>query len=298
MTGSPSQAATLLGAALLTVVTVGCTSVAAPVPAASSARAEQPMDTQVVSPLEAEALAALPEARYDAVIPTLSDASDIAPALAPASTSALVPVESTTVYSLDADAAIYGEDRMTPVARLPKLNFLGEPTVVVPTEVSDDWARVLLPSRQRLPSESSGDAPAQTSGWMRRDLLVAPVPLADRIVVSVSAQTLSIVSAGRTRTFPAGVGAPGTPTPTGVTGYLQARYLDPEQGQSEHRVQLTSLHSSASDEPFGGADGGLIGLHHADLAVGAVSHGCIRLAPDAIAAVDALSLGTSITVIP
>jgi lipoprotein-anchoring transpeptidase ErfK/SrfK len=51
------------------------------------------------------------------------------------------------------------------------------------------------------------------------------------------------------------------------------------------------------DEPYGGTDGGLIGLHYQDVASGAVSHGCIRLDADAIAAVDTLPLGTPITVV-
>ncbi len=236
--------------------------------------------------LDAASVALLPEARYDAVIPNLSAAE-----------SGEVPDISTTAYALDADAAVYAEDRSTPVARLSEVDFLGEPTVVVAIEVSEQWTKVLLPSRQRLPSESDGDAPAQTSGWVRRDQLVSPVQLAHRIVVSVSAQTLTIIDESGERTFAAGVGAAGTPTPTGVTGYLQARYLDPAQGQSEHRVQLTSLHSAASDDPLGGSDGGLIGVHHSDVSTGAVSHGCIRVAADALTAVDALPLGTPITVL-
>ena len=28
-----------------------------------------------------------------------------------------------------------------------------------------------------------------------------------------------------------------------------------------HPIQLTSLHATAADEPFGGSDGGLIGIH-------------------------------------
>jgi lipoprotein-anchoring transpeptidase ErfK/SrfK len=114
-----------------------------------------------------------------------------------------------------------------------------------------------------------------------------------RIEISVGRQQLMIRGPGGTRRFPAGVGGDGTPTPTGVTGYLQARYLDPRQGQSVFRIQLTSLHAVAADEPYGGSDGGLIGLH---LGSGS-SHGCIRLGPDAIAAVDALPLGTPIVLV-
>lgn len=92
-----------------------------------------------------------------------------------------------------------------------------------------------------------------------------------------------------------GIGAAATPTPTGVTGYLQARYLDPGQAQS-NPIQLTSLHSAAADEPYGGHDGGLIGVHFNTTATGTASHGCIRLAPAAITAVNALPVGTPITI--
>ena len=113
-------------------------------------------------------------------------------------------------------------------AHLAARNFLGEPSVVVPVEHSGDWLRVLTPARQRLPSHPAGTdsfgalAPAQTSAWLRADSLSSPTILVNRIIVSVSAQTLSIIGVG-SRTWPVGVGAPGTPTPIGVTGYLEAR---------------------------------------------------------------------------
>ena len=252
--------------------------------------------------LSAARLAALPEARYDAVIAALLPAEG--------------PAEADTAYRLRKDAVLYAADRTTPVARLAARNFLGEPSVVVPVEHIGDWLRVLTPARQRLPSDSAGTdpagpdpastdpagtdsfgalAPAQTSAWLRADSLSSPTILVNRIIVSVSAQTLSIIGVG-SRTWPVGVGAPGTPTPIGVTGYLEARYRDAAQGQAEHPVQLTSLHSTAADEPFGGNDGGLIGIHFQASASGAVSHGCIRVPPEAITAVNALPLGTLITI--
>lgn len=127
------------------------------------------------------------------------------------------------------------------------------------------------------------------------DSLSSPTILVNRIIVSASAQTLRIIGVG-SRTWPVGVGAPGTPTPIGVTGYLEARYRDAAQGQAEHPVQLTSLHSTAADEPFGGNDGGLIGIHFQASASGAVSYSCIRVPLEAIAAVNALPLGTLITI--
>jgi len=243
-----------------------------------------------LSKLSAAQLAALPEARYDAVIAALLPAVGAA--------------DADTAYRLKKDTVVYAADRATPTARLAARDFLGEPSVVVPVESSGDWLRVLTPARQRLPSTGANSAgtnslgalaPAQTSAWLRADSLSSPTMLVSRIIVSVSAQTLRIIGVG-SRTWPVGVGAPGTPTPVGVTGYLQARYRDAVQGQAEHPIQLTSLHSTAADEPFGGNDGGLIGIHFQASASGARSHGCIRVPLEALAAVDALPLGTLITI--
>lgn len=250
--------------------------------------------------LPAARIAALPEARYDAVIAGLLPARGT--------------VDGNSAYRLREDTALYAADLVTPVARLAARNFLGEPTVVVPVESFGDWVRVLTPARQRLPSDGADSsrpdsagtdpagtdpagrlAPAQSSAWLRTDFLFSPTALANRIVVTVSAQTLRIIGVD-SRTWAVGVGAPGTPTPIGVTGYLEARYRDAAQGQAEHPVQLTSLHSTAADEPFGGDDGGLIGIHFQASASGAVSHGCIRVPMEALAAIDALPLGTLITI--
>jgi len=247
--------------------------------------------------LPAARIAALPEARYDAVI------------------AGLLPARGTaggdSAYRVREDTALYAADLVTPVARLAARNFLGEPTVVVPVESSGDWVRILTPARQRLPSKgadtSGAPAPAQTSAWLHAHSLSSPTRVAARIIVSVSAQTLRIDGTGTgtgvgesdgagVHTWQVGVGALGTPTPTGVTGYLEARYRDATQGQAEHPVQLTSLHSAAADEPFGGNDGGLIGIHFEASSSGAISHGCIRVPVEALTAVDALPLGTLITI--
>ena len=257
--------------------------------------------------LPAARIAALPEARYDAVI------------------AGLLPARGTaggdSAYRVREDTALYAADLVTPVARLAAWNFLGEPTVVVPVESSGDWVRILTPARQRLPSKgadtSGAPAPAQTSAWLHAHSLASPTRVAARIIVSVSAQTLRIDGTGTgtgtgtgigvgvgvgesdgagVHTWRVGVGASGTPTPTGVTGYLEARYRDATQGQAQHPVQLTSLHSAAADEPFGGNDGGLIGIHFEASSSGAISHGCIRVPVEALTAVDALPLGTLITI--
>lgn len=234
--------------------------------------------------LTAAQVASLPEARYDAVIPGL---------IRYASTNTTALTRSAT---LTKDVALYGAAQKSAVARLSATNFLGDPTTVVPVRTDGAWTLILTPARQQLPSSTSGDAAAQTAAWVRTDALTAGEALSSRVVVSVSEQTLSIVTGKDVATYQVGVGTKTTPTPTGVTGYLQARYLDPKQGQSVHPIELTSLHSAAKDEPFGGSDGGLIGVHFNTTSSGAVSHGCIRLTAEAITAVNRLPLGTPITI--
>jgi lipoprotein-anchoring transpeptidase ErfK/SrfK len=230
---------------------------------------------------------ALPEARYDAVIPGLM-----------AYQSSSVPTAAIAAYSLRADTALYGNDRTTPVARLDAKNFMGVNTVVVPVRTAGAWTLVMTPARQTLPSTSGGVAAAQTAGWIRTSAMVLTGELKQHIVVSVSNQSLTVVGADGSvvHTFRAGVGTATTPTPVGVIGYLQARYTDPAQGEALYPIQLTSLHSSAADNPYGGTDGGLIGIHYNIVASGAVSHGCIRLSVAAISAVNALPLGTVVVI--
>jgi lipoprotein-anchoring transpeptidase ErfK/SrfK len=229
----------------------------------------------------------LPEARYNAVIPGLA-----------AYQSADVPAASASVYTISSDTAIYSEKRI-PVARFAFIDFTGRPTVIVPVRSEGQWTLVMTPARQSLPSQTNGAAPAQTAGWVQTSQLHKVAEVGQRIVVSVSKQELSIetLSGQVKQTFNVGVGVPGSPTPTGVTGYLEERYLDPAQGQLTYPINLTSMHSAAQDEPYQGEDGGLIGIHYFPVHSGAVSHGCIRLPEDAIKAVNNLPLGTSITIL-
>lgn len=276
-----------------TLLLCGCTQPDRPhsAPSASVTGAPSPAPTGAGEPapilLPPTVVATLPAAVYDAVIPGL--------------VAAPTDPQITRSMTVRADTAVFGADRRTPVARIPARNFLGEASVVVPVRTEGPWTLVLTPSRQILPSQAPAGtaAPAQTAAWIPSTALLPLGSLTDRIVVSVSQQSLTITGQDGTvqARFSVGVGTADTPTPTNVTGYLQARYLDPAQGQNEHRIQLTSLHATGADEPYGGSDGGLIGIHYQQQANGAVSHGCVRLSADAIAAVDALPLGTAVEIV-
>ncbi|HTL40262.1 MAG TPA: L,D-transpeptidase family protein [Pseudolysinimonas sp.] len=239
-------------------------------------------DGVAVATPSADELARLPEARYDAVIPGL----DIDPPKR-------FTGGPTMILTLDHDVALYPTAKDHAVARLAARNFLGHPTVVLAYPPRrDGWQLVLTPARRQLPSAGPG-AIAQSYGWIRADTVPTQAEARYRVEISVPRGRLSITGPGGPRAFPADVGGRRTPTPTGVVGYLQARYLDPAQGQSSHRIQLTSLHATAADEPYGGDDGGLIGLHFGS----GSSHGCVRLGVDAIAALDDLPLGTPVRIV-
>lgn len=238
------------------------------------------------SALGAADLEALPEVRYDAVIGGLIPYAE-----------AEAQVDGR--YELRHDAALYGEDRRTPVARFAAIDFLSKPSTVVVVDQDGDWSLVMTPARVTLPSEADGAAPAQSAAWVRTSDLRRTGDLPARVVISVADATLTIHETGaEPAVYAVGVGTPDTPTPTGVTGYLQQRYLDPGQGAATHPIQLTSLHATAHDEPYGGTDGGLIGIHFNTDNDGAVSHGCIRLSGEAIEAVDRLPLGTPVSIVP
>jgi hypothetical protein len=251
---------------------------------ATAAASPTPVAVPVVT---AATTAALPEARYDAVV------GDLLPWTRTVTTD--------TVFRLTADAPLFGADRRRPVARFAAQDFLGQPSAVVGVRRDGPWELVLTPARRQLPSTagSSGAAP-QTAAWVPVALLADGTTPSSRVVVSTSDQSVSIVSTASgavQQRFGAGVGTAATPTPTGVSGYLEQRYADPTQGTGDHPIQLTSLHSGAADEPYGGHDGGLIGMHWNATTSGAVSHGCVRLDAAAVAALDALPLGTLVTVV-
>jgi hypothetical protein len=277
-----AAAVVVAGAITVPLVAGGHRAVAGAGPTASASATP---DAPAVPHVGAAALAALPEAQYSAVIGGLMPFDRT--------------VTSDTVFQLRADAPLFGTARKAPVARFAAKDFLQQPTTVVGLQREGDWELVLTPARQQLPSASGGaGAAAQTSAWVPVASLRKISTPAARLVISTKDQSVSIVSASGTVTkrFDAGVGTADTPTPTGVTGYLEQRYVDPSQGTGDHPIQLTSLHSSAADEPYGGHDGGLIGLHWNATTSGAVSHGCVRLDAEAVAAVNALPLGTLVTV--
>ena len=242
------------------------------------------------TPPDAAALAALPDANFDAVIPGLLDAA----------AAAGLPLRTETFTLKASLTPLYGADRSgQPVASLPFLNFLGSRTVVVPVVVHDgEWTEVLTPSRRALPSTSSaGVAASQTMAWVRTDQLVAGAPVPQHVLVRLAARTLSVVNTADgtvTATYPIGIGKAATATPVGLS-YLEARYSDPKQVVG-HSIYLTGAHSAVADHPFG-PDQGLVGIHWAAIHDGAVSHACIRLNTAGDVALSKIAVGTPVLVV-
>ena len=135
------------------------------------------------------------------------------------------------------------------------------------------WLRVRLPGR-----------PNGHAGWISaRGTRPATTPW--RIEVSLAARRVVVTREGRVvRRFPAIVGKRSTPTPRGTFFVEEALRLSPGASGAPYAL-ATSARSNALSEFDGGP--GQIALHGTGNLSGklgtAVSHGCIRLAPRAIA---------------
>lgn len=133
-----------------------------------------------------------------------------------------------------------------------------------------EFVQVLLPVR-----------PNGTTGWIPRDhVALGRTPY--WIEVGLRARTVTVFRGGRrvlrTRAV---VGAPGTPTPTGLAAiYERNRQPDPSAFLGPWALSLTSLSNVL--ESYGGGPGrvaihGRAGASFADPLGSARSHGCVRI---------------------
>jgi lipoprotein-anchoring transpeptidase ErfK/SrfK len=136
------------------------------------------------------------------------------------------------------------------------------------------WVKVRLPSR-----------PNDASGWLKAEQVLLR-PSAWSIAVSLAKRTLTVLRGGRVvRRSSVVIGAPGTPTPTGLFSIIGAWRWQPNAFLGSWILPLTA-HSDALRE-FDGGDG-TVGIHGRggtsllDPLGSARSHGCIRLANFAI----------------
>jgi lipoprotein-anchoring transpeptidase ErfK/SrfK len=164
---------------------------------------------------------------------------------------------------------------------------LGSVTTLLVLDGRDGWLEVLLPLR-----------PNGTTGWVREDAGTLRTTKF-RIDVDLAARQLTLFD-GDTEVFRSdiAVGAPDTPTPTGLFSVTDLVATDDPDGPYGPKAAGLSGHSKELTE-FAGGDG-QVGIHGTNdpASIGqAVSHGCIRL-PNDIAAelVHRVPLGTPVTV--
>jgi lipoprotein-anchoring transpeptidase ErfK/SrfK len=148
--------------------------------------------------------------------------------------------------------------------------------VLARPRAADDrcWVQVRLPWR-----------PNNAAGWINAQRVVVEMTNW-RIVVSTASRTLTLFKAGRSvRTVSVVVGKPSTPTPTGLFAIAWAIPWHPNDFLGSWVLELTA-HSDVLQQ-FDGGDG-TVGIHGRggasllDPLGSAASHGCIRLANDAI----------------
>jgi lipoprotein-anchoring transpeptidase ErfK/SrfK len=146
------------------------------------------------------------------------------------------------------------------------------------------WYRISLPGR---PNGRTGWVPAAS---------VSVTPVTKRIVIDRSERTLELRSGRRVllRTRVA-VGAPGMETPLGRF-YVQAKFRPTAPVLGAFGFE-TSAYSKLSEWP----GGGIVGIHGTntpELLGQAVSHGCVRVANEAILRLrDLVPVGTPIEIV-
>jgi hypothetical protein len=157
------------------------------------------------------------------------------------------------------------------VGRLRLLTEDGYPEVYLLLESRQDargatWIKLRLPQR-----------PNNVTGWVRRGALGPFHLVHTRLIVSRALLRVTLYDRGKRR-FHArvGMGAPGTPTPTG-SFWIREKFHVRGNPMYGPRAMGTAAYSNVLTDWPGG---GVIGLHGTDqpgLIPGRPSHGCIRL---------------------
>jgi lipoprotein-anchoring transpeptidase ErfK/SrfK len=149
------------------------------------------------------------------------------------------------------------------------------------------WYRLSLPGK-----------PNGARGWIPADAAEVRA-VANRIVVRLGTRRLEVrrIRDGRLllRTVVA-IGAAGSPTPLGRDFYVQSAFVPTDSFYGRFALETTA-YARVTDWPTDVV--GIHGTNHPELLGQAVSHGCIRLANDAVVRLRRLApLGTPIDVVP
>jgi lipoprotein-anchoring transpeptidase ErfK/SrfK len=159
--------------------------------------------------------------------------------------------------------------------------------VFLVTQRAGAWLQVLLPVR-----------PNGTTGWVRAaDVRVTLDPY--RVKVEVGARRITVLD-GATALIqgPVAVGAPATPTPPGLY-YLRVllRAPDPNTVYGPYAFGLSGHSDTLTSFDGGDAELGLHGNNDASVLGQDVTHGCIRMANDAVTQLAGLvPLGTPVEI--
>lgn len=164
----------------------------------------------------------------------------------------------------------------------PTRPITGERTVLpVLAQTTDNHGRSWL--RVRLPGRTLRGQPPPPAGWIRASNTVISTT-AWHLVVDLIARRVDVYFKGRLlRSYPAIVGKPSTPTPTGEY-FIEEDVQLPSWSAGAPFALATSDRSNVLQQFDGGP--GQIALHGLDNVGGqlgtAESHGCIRLADSTI----------------
>jgi hypothetical protein len=297
-----SWIAVAAGAAAVAVAAVVVVGVTADRPDADPSRAARAAPTATPTPTStptlaavprapsAAALAALPLAFHDGVVPELLDGGDVRPA------------DTWQIATPRHDlVALYASpsSRARPVATLShRVSTIDLPaaTAVWGRSPGVDGGMLLVstPARNRTPGDGGApDAPSATFAWARAaDFTIADT---DRMIrVDVARSTVSVVtrSGDVTATEAARLGTPEDPTPTDTATYVEAAYVDTRVTYTQgNPIILTGAHSSRI--PSYGGNAALTALHYYPDPTGS-SHGCVRISAEMTRTLAALPVGTPI----
>ncbi|MEW2355533.1 L,D-transpeptidase [Spirillospora sp. NPDC029432] len=174
----------------------------------------------------------------------------------------------------------------TPVATLPA-EQLGGPTWVPVVESRPGWHRVLLPSR-----------PNRVTGWIPGTAdKVETARSSHQVKVDLSDRRLTLTDKGRKAgTWSVAIGEGKTPTPTGRTFLLAL--LKPAKPTYSPLILPVGAHSETLDTYGGGP--GTVAFHgwpSKDVFGKAVTHGCVRVPPDALDRLSKVPLGTPVEIV-
>lgn len=193
-----------------------------------------------------------------------------------------------TVVGRPTDKIAWRAKLYEPAEAYSKLSQAGTPDHGFPAQSTPSWLLVLAARdrkgrcwiKVRLP-----ERPNSAAGWIDAEPLLLR-PTTWRIDISLATRTLTLTHADvATRRIRVVIGAPATPTPTGIFSIIGAWRSPPNAFLGSWILALTA-HSDVLHE-FDGGDG-RIGIHGRggssllDPLGSDLSHGCIRLANTAI----------------